>query len=136
MRIGSATQVHVDRAHGIALPEPPRLPGQSGVMIGLGGDPLRLKVFDDAASFREQFDAIVEAALHDVGAAPHVPTPGRRSRRMVRRFQEAVAHLQADSSDHWRSAYDARLDVARLDHRGRPAHLRVTDRRHPVVAGS
>lgn len=111
------------------------LPGQAGVLIGIGGLPLKLEVFDDSTTLREQFDAIVEAAFYDVGAAPTVPTPGRRSRRLIRRFEELVAHLETDGEDHYRSAYDARLDVARLDHRGRPAHLRITDRRHPVVAG-
>ena len=138
MRFAADLQRQADAAHGVQLvPDVRPLPGQAGVLVGIGGYPMLLEVFDDATTLREQFDAIVEAVRHDAQHAPPVPTPGRRARRLVARLSEAYARLEPSGFDTpARSAPDHVLDVARLDHGGRAVHLRAVDRRHPVVLGT
>ncbi|TVT52999.1 hypothetical protein FNH05_12305 [Amycolatopsis rhizosphaerae] len=61
------------------------LPFQSGVLIGVAGQPLLLEVFDCPDTLRQAWDALLRAAAVDaVGLAP-VPTPGRRARRFADR---------------------------------------------------
>lgn len=66
-------------------------PGQVGVLIGLGGQPIAAEVFDSTATLRRQFDSIVRAAAMDALWLEPIPTPSRRARR----FLDRASHLEA-----------------------------------------
>ena len=91
------------------------LPGQTGVVVGIGGQPLALEVFDHPKTLAEQYEAIVRAACLDAFGQAALPTPGRRARRLVERLETSA------------------LDVMSLQHRLRTIHLRATYRRHPLL---
>ncbi|MEJ7647702.1 MAG: DUF6569 family protein [Nakamurella sp.] len=68
----------------------PTLPGQSGVLIALGDQPLGLELFGSPAALAQHLPAIVQAARMDATMAvgPHAePAPGRRARRMAARLE-------------------------------------------------
>jgi hypothetical protein len=112
------------------------LPGQTGVVVGVAGQPLALEVFDHPQTLAEQLEAIVRAAALDAVGRPTVDTPGRRARRMVERYERTTLQRESDGGPVWlgRATTDD-LDVMLLERSSRPVHLRATYRRHPVLAG-
>ena len=79
---------HLDRA----MPDVSRLvddlralQGQSGVVIGIGGQPAMAEVFDSPATLRQELGSILAAAGMDAVDADPVPTPSRRARRFLDR---------------------------------------------------
>lgn len=65
----------------VSLVQP--LPGQRGVLIGIGGHPALLEVFDHPRTLSAQWAGILGSVWLDAHAAPAVPTPGRRARAFV-----------------------------------------------------
>ena len=68
----------------VSLVQP--LPGQRGVLIGVGGHPVLLEVFDHPRTLSEQWAGILGSVWMDAHAAPAVPTPGGRARAFVARI--------------------------------------------------
>ncbi len=62
------------------------LPAQRGVLIGVGGHPVLLEVFDHPRTLAEQWAGILGSVWMDAHAAAPVPTPGRRARAFVQRI--------------------------------------------------
>ncbi|WP_110183046.1 ARPP-1 family domain-containing protein [Nocardioides solisilvae] len=113
------------------------LPGQSGVLIGVGGQPYVGEVFSSQRRLRVQLDAILRAAALDAWHAPGVPTPGRRARRFVDRFEAAALGDRRPAGEAeeiaGRTPY---VDASTLRWQGRDVHSRMTNVRHPMlVAG-
>lgn len=113
------------------------LPGQSGLVVAISGQPLMLEVFDDPQTLREQFDSIIAAAGLDALGQPPVVTPSRRARRMVERLDrvslQPVEDLEVGSRLGGRSDD---LDVSVLSWEDRAVHLRATNLRHPHLVGA
>lgn len=63
------------------------LPGQSGVLLGLGGQPYVAEVFDSPERLAQQWTAILEAAQLDAALVPPEATPSRRARRFIERLE-------------------------------------------------
>ncbi len=59
------------------------LPGQRGVLIGLGGHPAFVELFASPTGLRRHLPGLLEAAAIDAALLPAEPTPGRRARRFV-----------------------------------------------------
>ena len=114
------------------------LPGQTGVLVGVAGQPLVLEDFDHPRTLGEQFAAIIQAAGLDALGQPEVPTPGRRARRLVERYEGLRLERVVDGHGHTRlgTAHTPKLDVMALDHQRRRAHLRVTYRLNPILMGA
>jgi len=113
------------------------LPGQVGVLVGIGGQPYVAEVFDSNTSLRRQFRAIVEAAALDARFAPAAATPGRRARRFVERVEAVrvvscgpagVGDGVAGRSEH--------VDLAGVRWQGRDVHTRMSYARHPLLVGA
>lgn len=102
------------------------LPFQSGVLIGIGGQPVMLEVFDSPRTLARVWDGLLHAAAVDAVGRPVVPTPGRRARRFVRRV--AQVPLAADG----RGA-TAEARVAVLGWRGRAVQTVALNPRHELV---
>jgi len=65
------------------------LPGQRGVLVGVGGSIRCLELFDRAATFAEYFDSILAGYAVEALAAEPVPTSSSAARRFVRRLASA-----------------------------------------------
>jgi len=59
------------------------LPGQRGVLIGLGGQPAFLELFASPTGLRRHLPGLLEAAAIDAALLDPEPTPGRRARRFA-----------------------------------------------------
>jgi len=66
------------------------LPGQCGVLIGIGGRARLMELFSDAAMLGQAWRRILEAAARDAAGAPLVRTTGHTARAFIRN----VAALQ------------------------------------------
>lgn len=111
------------------------LGGQCGVIIGVGGQPLLLEVFDHPTTLREQLRPLYRAAALDAYGAPALPTPARRARRLAERLAQIQIDLEPDVGQMGRlgRAMNEHLDVAELRHRLATVHLRASYRRHPLL---
>jgi hypothetical protein len=110
------------------------LPFQSGVLFGIGGQPLLLEAFDSPRTLAAVWEQLLQsAALDAIGAAP-VPTPGRRARRFLDRLEQvATAPAEAGVG----RDFCGRSDYARLDSlvwSGRTVHTVASNVRHELVA--
>ena len=104
-------------------------PFQSGVLIGVGGHPVWLEVYDVPGILAFVWDRLLGGlALDAVGAAP-IETPGRRARRFVGTLPtpEPDAVGRAEGRTHW-----TRLTA--LHWRGRAVQTVAVNRVHPLVA--
>src|SRR5690606_39131468 len=102
------------------------LPGQSGVLIGIGGQPYVAEVFSDPLALRRQVGAVLAAAALDAVDAPREHTPGRRARRFVDRVARTVLDSRRPAGVaeemRGRSTY---LDVSLLRWQERTVHGRM-----------
>ncbi|GAB2776665.1 hypothetical protein GCM10027020_32460 [Nocardioides salsibiostraticola] len=114
------------------------LPGQTGVIVGIGGQPLALEVFDHPQTLHEQFEVIIRAACLDALGRPALPTPGRRARRLVERLEGTTLDHEPDIGQRSKlgRARTAELDVMSLQQSYRRLHLRATYLRHPILVGA
>lgn len=128
--------VHADRA----APQVERLveglrplPGQVGVVIGLGGQPVMLEAFDNPTTLRREFDAIIRAAAFDALDVAPERTPARRAFRFVDRMAQValdpVAPAGMGVTVGGSSPY---ATLTGLDWDARLVHLKAANPRHPV----
>lgn len=111
------------------------LAGQTGVVIGVGGQPLTFELFDHPQTLVEQLPQLLRAAALDGHGRPSLPTPARRARRLVERLERtrldwepSVGQLSTLGR-----ATTTHLDVMSLRQGYRPVHLRATHRTHPIL---
>lgn len=79
---------HLDRVPQAVAPRP--LPGQSGVIVGVAGQPIALELFGSQSALAAHLPGIVEAATLEAMLHPRVErVPARRARR----FAEAVEKI-------------------------------------------
>ena len=111
------------------------LAGQVGIVVGVGGQPIALEVFDDPRTLVEQYPAIVRAACLEGVGRTALPTPSRRARRMVERLERTHLDVEPDVGQTGRlgRATSEALSVMSLRHGLRTVHLRATNRRHPIL---
>lgn len=69
-----------------------QLPGQSGVLVGLGGVPLALDLYGHYSSLGEQIQAVLSAMLIDSTDLEWRPTPGQ----IARDFAEEIMYTPVD----------------------------------------
>ena len=128
---------HLENGVGIDTGAFRRLPGQVGVLIGIGGQPYVAEVFDSQSTLRRQFDAIIEAAALDARFAPVVPTPSRRARRFLGYCEQLWLQPTGDAGVGERYAgRSEHVDAAGLRWQGRDVHTRLTHVRHPLLVGA
>lgn len=65
------------------------LPAQRGVLIGVGGHPALLEVFDHPRTLAEEWTGILGSVWLDARSTPEIATPGYRARAFVRRVSSA-----------------------------------------------
>lgn len=65
------------------------LPGQRGVVVGIGGAVRGMELFDRAETFADYFDSLLAGYAIEALAAEPVPTPAAHARRFIRRVAAA-----------------------------------------------
>jgi hypothetical protein len=128
---------HLDRLDGAARIAP--MPGQRGVLVGVGDQPLALELFGSAPALAIHLQAIMDATQLDAllmgefGAR----VPGRRARRMVERLDRCELDVSLEfAGDGLSLAASARGALVRgvATPTGRLAHVTVLNTRHAVMA--
>lgn len=116
------------------------LPGQRGVLLGVGGRALVLELFGSTAALRAHLPALLMAARLDAALVPpqHVgPVPGHRARQMAAGLTDvpfrhehprAGGGVAVAARTTYASARGLCLETGPL------AHLAVLNIRHPLVA--
>lgn len=75
------------------------LPGQCGLLVGLGGQPLLLEVVDSPRTLAALWGPLLRSVALDALHAAVLPTPGRRARRFLDRVQQAQLHRTGDAGE-------------------------------------
>ena len=114
------------------------LPGQRGVLIGIGGHPVVLEVFDHPRTLTRQWGAIITSVLADAHLVPARPTTGRRARIFAQRVSERTLQPWADAGA--ATAVEARDDLAVIDaiatRQNNVIHLSALNARHELVGAA
>lgn len=109
--------------------------GQRGVLIGVGGHPVLLEVFDHPGTLAEQWTAILTAVALDAIGAPYAPTPGYRARAFTARMQAMT--LDAAAADEAAATIrEGRDDLAAVQALTTPTgmiHAAAMNVRHDLV---
>lgn len=112
------------------------LPGQRGVLIGLGGQPAFLEVFASPTGLRRHLSGLLEAAAIDAALLPAEPTPGRRARRFAGLLASAPIgdELGADAgAGHALASRSKYHEIRGLGWDGQLLHATVFNRRHHLM---
>ena len=112
------------------------LPGQRGVLIGLGGQPAFLEVFASPTGLRRHLPGLLEAAAIDAALLPAEPTPGRRARRFAGALANAPIgdELGADAgAGHAMASRSKYHEIRGLGWNGQLLHATVFNRRHHLM---
>ncbi len=112
------------------------LPGQRGVLIGLGGQPAFVELFASPTGLRRHLPGLLEAAAIDSVLLPAEPTPGRRARRFAGALTNAPLgdELGADAGAGHAVASRSRYhEIRGLGWNGQLLHATVFSRRHYLM---
>lgn len=100
------------------------LPGQRGMIVGIGGTVRALELFDSAAMFEHYFRRLVDGFAGEAVGAPPVATPSSAARKFVRSLQ----HLEVHESP----AVGLGSEISARDEHFAALGLRIPDRPTPV----
>jgi len=112
------------------------LPGQRGVLIGLGGHPAFVEHFASPTALRRHLSGLLEAAAIDAALLPAEPTPGRRARRFVGSLGGAPLgdQLGADAgAGHALASRSPHHEIRALGYDEQLLHATVFNRRHHLM---
>jgi hypothetical protein len=112
------------------------LPGQRGVLVGLGGQPAFLEVFASPTGLRRHLAGLLEAAAMDAALLPAEPTPGRRARRFAGALASAPIgdELGVDAgAGHAMASRSMYHEIRGLGWKDQLLHATVFNRRHPMM---
>jgi hypothetical protein len=117
-------------------PCPKPLTGQRGVLVGVGGHPVLLELFDHPRTLAQQLSPIVEGLLLDGLRKPWVVTSGRRARTFAGVASGRVLEVVDGAGDGVLVATrNALMDVRGVaDRTGRLLHASAVNVRHELVA--
>jgi hypothetical protein len=112
------------------------LPGQRGVLIGLGGQPAFVELFASPTGLRRHLPGVLEAAAIDTALLPAEATPGRRARRFVGSLTHAPLgdQLGADAgAGHALASRSPHHEIRGLGWDDEVLHVTVFNRRHHLM---
>ncbi|MEO6143492.1 MAG: DUF6569 family protein [Dermatophilaceae bacterium] len=112
------------------------LPGQRGVLIGLGGQPAFVELFASPTGLRRHLPGLLEAAAIDAALLFAEPTPGRRARRFAGSLTNAPMgdELGADAgAGHAMASRSAHHEIRGLGWNDQLLHATVFNRRHHLM---
>lgn len=109
--------------------------GQTGLLVGIGGVPVTLELFDSPLTLREQMSHMAKAAALDALGAPAHPTPDRLARQAVAAIERAALDMEprvGQLACLGRGASKG-FDVMELSHQLTCLHLRASNTEHPIL---
>ena len=112
------------------------LPGQRGVLIGLGGQPAFLELFASPTGLRRHLPGLLEAAAIDAALLDPEPTPGRRARRFAGLLADAPIgdELGTDAgAGHAVACRSKYHEIRGLGWNDQLLHATVFNRRHHLM---
>jgi hypothetical protein len=113
------------------------LPGQSGVLIGIGGEPIALEIHGNPDSLSAQIQQIINAAMVDAATLNWQPTAGVKARGFAEEIMYTpVATTRMSSHSQSFSGVGQGVDIRSIAaSRGNTAsmHTTVINPRHQVV---
>lgn len=106
------------------------LAGQRGVLVGIGGHPVLLEVFDSSRTLAQRLTAILASVALDAWDVPRETVSAAKARAFVQHVQQmyptAGSPLLAANDD-------ALVSVRSLHRPGRTVHLAALNARHHLV---
>jgi hypothetical protein len=109
-------------------------PGQTGVLIGIAGQPVVAEIFDNPDTLRREFDAIIRAAAMDAINLESIETPARRAHRFLDRAARVERHLETSSDVASRLVGSSDYaHVTALTWESVDVHTILTNPRHEIV---
>lgn len=112
------------------------LPGQRGVLIGIGGHPVLLEVFDHPRTLESQWEAIIGGVLADAALVPARRTAGHRARS----FATRISNRRLEPVPGCRARGEARDHLVAVDGlttgSDRVVHLTALNVRHDLVGAA
>lgn len=122
---------HLDRAPAL---EVRRLPGQRGVIVGIGGVVAWGELFGSAAGLASKWAGILAAATLDGQLAPEAGTPSSDARRFARDWA-ALAPEEGWDADPLAAivSKERQLSMSGIGHHNRLVHATVFNNAHPMM---
>lgn len=113
------------------------LPGQSGILVGIAGQPVLLELFPDPTTLADHVHGTLTGLLLDAVAShqPWLHTPSRRARRLAARLSGLDLQERTPPTGAGRSFEGAHHTTAvrGIEHNGAWAHLTAVNRDHPLL---
>jgi hypothetical protein len=115
-----------------------RMPGQRGVVVGIGGRVLGLELFGSSRGLASRWDGLVQAAWLDARSAPAVPTPSWQARKLIRALGSLALGVGGAQGSYRAVRFDeGPLRVSGIAAAHAPAlapiHLTAFDDAHPLL---
>ncbi|MDT7615377.1 MAG: hypothetical protein QOF00_2824 [Pseudonocardiales bacterium] len=107
---------------------------QSGVLVGVAGQPLLLEVFDSPRILAAVWEGLLRGVAVDAVGAPPVETPGRRARRFVRHLPDTSLDPVDGGCGIGFRGESSYTRVTALHWRGRAVATVAVNLRHPLVS--
>lgn len=119
--------------------------GQRGVLIGIGGHPALLEVFDHPKLFAAEWEPILTGVAADAAFTPVIPTTGARARyfarhisgRALQPWAPAGAGVAVEGRDGLAvidGVVEGVIDGRTNDREGQPIHITALNARHALIA--
>lgn len=102
---------------------------QSGLLVGIGGHPVQLEVFDSPRTLTSAWGALLQATAVDALGAPAIATPGWAARAFVEQVA-LTRHLRPDTDGTHRSPS---AELTCLSWRDRVVHAVAVNPCHELV---
>lgn len=113
------------------------LPGQSGVIIGVGGHPVLLEIMTSNRNFKKHFESLLNAIALDAAMAEEIPTTNTRARKFAEIIMDTNLDIQAaDIAGQLMNGNNELVDIKALQpmlHGGAAIHTSVINKSHELI---
>ena len=113
------------------------LPGQSGVILGVGGHPVMLEIMTSTRNFKKHFETLLNAIALDAAMAEEIPTTNSRARKFAEIVMDTPLEIKSDDiTGQLMSGFNELVDIKALQptlRGGASIHTTVINRSHELI---